>query len=87
MAPTKVLANKKIAEELELCKLKAGFQQQRIDELTKERDFLKEQLAAGKSEDALSKKYSCSLFCFVCMKGVCMRSAGRVGLANKGVGK
>lgn len=53
IAPTKVLANKKIADELELYKLKAGWQQERIDELTKERDFLKEQLAAGKSKDTL----------------------------------
>ncbi|KAL7395314.1 hypothetical protein ABVT39_014283 [Epinephelus coioides] len=51
IAPTKVLANKKIADELELYKLKAGWQQERIDELTKERDFLKEQLAAALKKD------------------------------------
>ena len=53
MAPTKLLADKKIADELEMCKLKADWQQERIDELTKERDYLKEQLAAGKSEDTV----------------------------------
>ena len=49
-APTKQLADKRMASELDLYKLKAGWQQEKIDELTKERDFLKEQLATGKSE-------------------------------------
>lgn len=56
MAPTKLLADKKIADELEMCKLKADWQQEKINELTKERDYLKEQLAAGKSEHTIYNK-------------------------------
>ena len=45
-----------MTDELEMCMLKADWQQEKIDELTKERDYLKEQLAAGKSEDTVCNK-------------------------------
>ncbi|XP_061600273.1 coiled-coil domain-containing protein 106-like [Cololabis saira] len=51
MAPTKRLAEKKMEHELEMCKLKAEWQQEKINELREERDYLKEQLAAALKKD------------------------------------
>lgn len=36
---------------MEMCKLKIEWQKDKIDELTKERDYLKEQLASGKAHN------------------------------------
>lgn len=49
MAPTAQLTDKRKSHELEMCKLKLEWQKDKIDELTRERDYLKEQLASGKS--------------------------------------
>ena len=47
-APTALVANQKMVHEMEKAKMKIEFQQDKINELTKERDYLKEQLASGK---------------------------------------
>ena len=44
VAPTAQLMDKRKSNELEMCKLKMQFQKEKIDELTTERDVLKEQL-------------------------------------------
>lgn len=49
LAPTAQLVDKRKSHELEMCKLKVELQKEKIDELIKERDYLKEQLASGKS--------------------------------------
>nr|XP_055044890.1 coiled-coil domain-containing protein 106-like [Misgurnus anguillicaudatus] len=55
-APTAHLADKRKSHELEMCKLKIDWQKDKIDELTKERDYLKEQLASAlKRGDTVSK--------------------------------
>ena len=36
-----------------MCKKKMEWQNEKIEELTKERDFLKEQLASGKSPNTM----------------------------------
>lgn len=41
------LADKRKSHELEMCRLRLECQKEKIDELTKERDYLKEQLASG----------------------------------------
>lgn len=51
MAPTAHLADQRKSHELEMCKLRVECQKEKIDELTKERDYLKEQLASGKSHN------------------------------------
>ena len=48
MAPTAKLQNQKHKHELDLAKVKIACQEDMIKELTKERDFLKEQLSLGK---------------------------------------
>ncbi|KAI7802686.1 hypothetical protein IRJ41_017134, partial [Triplophysa rosa] len=50
VAPTANLAEKRKSHELEMCKLRVEWQKEKIDELTKERDYLKEQLASGSSQ-------------------------------------
>jgi len=47
-APTAHLADKRKSHELEMCKLTVEWQKEKTEELTKERDYLKEQLASGK---------------------------------------
>ncbi|XP_067284018.1 coiled-coil domain-containing protein 106-like [Pseudorasbora parva] len=47
MAPTAHLADRRKSHELEMLKLKVEWQKDKIDELTKERDYLKEQLASA----------------------------------------
>ncbi|KAK7938630.1 hypothetical protein WMY93_001956 [Mugilogobius chulae] len=47
VAPTALLADKKMALELEKAKMKIESQAQRIEDLSSERDYLKEQLAAA----------------------------------------
>ena len=49
LAPTAQLVDKRRSHELVMCKLKVEQQKEKIEELIKERDYLKEQLAAGKS--------------------------------------
>ncbi|KAF5904394.1 coiled-coil domain-containing protein, partial [Clarias magur] len=46
MAPTTQLAEKRKSHELEICKMRLECQKEKIDELTRERDYLKEQLAS-----------------------------------------
>ncbi|KAG7316724.1 hypothetical protein KOW79_020265 [Hemibagrus wyckioides] len=41
------MADKRKSRELEMCKLRVEWQKEKIDELTKERDYLKEQLASA----------------------------------------
>lgn len=48
MAPTAQLADRRKSHELEMCHLKSELQKEKIDELIKERDYLKQQLASGK---------------------------------------
>ena len=48
MAPTEKLSEQNLSTELEICKMKIISQQEKIANLTRERDFLKEQLSAGK---------------------------------------
>ncbi|XP_053363476.1 uncharacterized protein LOC128533245 [Clarias gariepinus] len=45
MAPTAQMVKKRKSHELEMCKLRLECQREKIDELTRERDYLKEQLA------------------------------------------
>ena len=52
-APTAQLALNNKAHELQMCKKKMEWQNEKIEELTKERDFLKEQLASGKSPNTM----------------------------------
>ncbi|KAK2907392.1 hypothetical protein Q8A67_006377 [Cirrhinus molitorella] len=47
LAPTAHLAEKRKSHELEMCKLRVEWQKEEIDELTKERDCLKEQLVSA----------------------------------------
>ncbi|KAK7879807.1 hypothetical protein WMY93_033527 [Mugilogobius chulae] len=47
IAPTAILAEKRMAQELEMAKIKMQAQAEKIQDLSKERDFLKEQLAAS----------------------------------------
>ncbi|XP_056309263.1 coiled-coil domain-containing protein 106-like [Danio aesculapii] len=51
MAPTAHLPDKRQSHELEMCKLRVEMQKEKIDELTKERDCLKEQLASALKKD------------------------------------
>ncbi|XP_054602655.1 coiled-coil domain-containing protein 106 isoform X2 [Nothobranchius furzeri] len=46
IAPTAQLTDRRRSQEVEICKMKLEWQKEKIDELTKERDYLKEQLAA-----------------------------------------
>ena len=48
MAPTKQRSEENLSTELAICKVKIATQQEKITDLTRERDFLKEQLSAGK---------------------------------------
>lgn len=48
MAPTAQLADKRKSKDLEMCQLRVEVLKDKVEELTKERDYLKEQLAAGK---------------------------------------
>ncbi|KAK0143115.1 hypothetical protein N1851_018760 [Merluccius polli] len=52
VAPTAQLMDKRKSNELETCKLKMQFQKEKIDELTTERDFLKEQLTSSEEESS-----------------------------------
>ncbi|CAL8406633.1 unnamed protein product [Arctogadus glacialis] len=52
-APTAQLALNNKAHELQMCKNKMEWQNEKIEELTKERDFLKEQLVSGKSPNTM----------------------------------
>ncbi|XP_058626594.1 uncharacterized protein DDB_G0280579-like isoform X2 [Onychostoma macrolepis] len=57
VAPTAHLADKRKSHELEMCKLRVEWQKEKIDELTKERDYLKEQLVSAlKREDTGSSQ-------------------------------
>ncbi|XP_056305630.1 coiled-coil domain-containing protein 106-like [Danio aesculapii] len=56
MAPTAHLSDKRQSHELEMCKLRVEMQKEKIDELTKERDYLKEQLASALKKDKGSSK-------------------------------
>ncbi|KTF72202.1 hypothetical protein cypCar_00046769, partial [Cyprinus carpio] len=57
VAPTAHLADKRQSHELEMCKLRVEWQKEKIDELTKERDYLKEQLVSAlKREDTGSSQ-------------------------------
>ncbi|XP_051233437.1 uncharacterized protein DDB_G0280579-like [Dicentrarchus labrax] len=47
MAPTAQLVDKRKSHKLEMCKQKIELQKEKIDELIKERDYLKEQLASA----------------------------------------
>ncbi|XP_030011316.1 coiled-coil domain-containing protein 106-like [Sphaeramia orbicularis] len=61
MAPTAKLIDKRKSQELEMFQLKMELQQEKIDELIKERDYLKEQLTLGKSP------YTHLMFVFGCI--------------------
>ncbi|XP_056460123.1 uncharacterized protein DDB_G0280579-like isoform X3 [Gadus chalcogrammus] len=50
-APTAQLALNNKAHELQMCKKKMEWQNEKIEELTKERDFLKEQLVSALKKD------------------------------------
>lgn len=71
MAPTAQLADKRKSHELEMCQLRVELQKEKIDELTKEREYLKEQLASGKSPytqySTVGSYVSLSLDSRVCM--------------------
>ncbi|XP_003460172.1 E3 ubiquitin-protein ligase RBBP6-like [Oreochromis niloticus] len=54
VAPTAQLADRRKSQELEICKMRLEYQKDKIDELTKERDYLKEQLAASLSKEPTS---------------------------------
>ncbi|CAI5685394.1 unnamed protein product [Oreochromis niloticus] len=54
VAPTAQLAARRKSQELEICKMRLEWQKDKIDELTKERDYLKEQLAASLSKEPTS---------------------------------
>ncbi|XP_032365929.1 coiled-coil domain-containing protein 106-like, partial [Etheostoma spectabile] len=56
MAPTAQLGLKQKSNELEMFKLRVEWQKEKIAELTKERDYLKDQLASGKSPNKHSQK-------------------------------
>lgn len=58
VAPTAHLADKRKSHELEMCKLRVEWQKEKIDELTKERDYLKEQLVSGKTHNTRVQNYS-----------------------------
>lgn len=65
MAPTAKLQKHK--HELELAKMKIACQEDLIKELTKERDFLKEQLSQGKSIITVFHRYVVyyvNIFCY-----------------------
>ncbi|GAA6091691.1 homeotic protein female sterile-like [Tachysurus ichikawai] len=47
MAPTAQLTHKRKSHELEMCKLRVEWQKEKIDDLTKERDYLKEEMASA----------------------------------------
>ena len=70
LAPTAQLVDKKRSHELEMCKLKVELQKDKIDELIKERDYLKEQLATGTSPYT-KEKFLCSWFsCCGCISAL-----------------
>ncbi|CAI5661303.1 unnamed protein product [Oreochromis niloticus] len=54
VAPPAQLADRRKSQELEICKMSLEWQKDKIDELTKERDYLKEQLAASLSKEPTS---------------------------------
>ncbi|XP_019218879.2 coiled-coil domain-containing protein 106 [Oreochromis niloticus] len=54
VAPPAQLADRRKSQELEICKMRLEWQKDKIDELTKERDYLKEQLAASLSKEPTS---------------------------------
>ncbi|KAL3987801.1 hypothetical protein ACER0C_014916 [Sarotherodon galilaeus] len=54
IAPTAQLADRRKSQELEICKMRLEWQKDKIDELTKERDYLKKQLAASLSKEPTS---------------------------------
>ncbi|XP_034541956.1 coiled-coil domain-containing protein 106-like [Notolabrus celidotus] len=51
MAPTAQLAVERRTSELDVCRMRIEWQQEKINELTKERDYLKEQLASSLRKD------------------------------------
>lgn len=61
IAPTTQLANRKAFQELQLFKMKKEWQREKQEEVMKERDFLKEQLAAGRSTLIFRDRY-CLVF-------------------------
>lgn len=58
MAPTAMLVDKRRSQEIKILEMKVGYQTEKIEELTKERDFLKDQLASVLKKDTSSKKDS-----------------------------
>ncbi|KAL3984419.1 calcium/calmodulin-dependent protein kinase (CaM kinase) II [Sarotherodon galilaeus] len=54
VAPTAQLADRRKSQELEICKMRLEWEKDQIDELTKERGYLKEQLAASLSKEPTS---------------------------------
>ncbi|KAF5891532.1 coiled-coil domain-containing protein, partial [Clarias magur] len=50
--PTVQLAEKRKSHELVMCKMRLECQKEKIDELTRERDYLKEQLASALRREA-----------------------------------
>ncbi|KAF4115274.1 hypothetical protein G5714_002763 [Onychostoma macrolepis] len=57
VAPTAHLADKRKSHELEMCKLRVEWQKEKIDELTKERDYLKEQLVSAQTPQQVVARY------------------------------
>ncbi|XP_028272708.1 coiled-coil domain-containing protein 106-like, partial [Parambassis ranga] len=49
LAPTAQVVDRRKTHELDMCKMRMELQKEKIEELTTERDYLKEQLASGKS--------------------------------------
>uniref|UniRef100_A0A1A7WUL2 Coiled-coil domain containing 106 n=1 Tax=Iconisemion striatum TaxID=60296 RepID=A0A1A7WUL2_9TELE len=56
-APTSLVVEKR-SHEIEMLEMKVQWQNEKINELTKERDFLKEQLASVFKKDTTSENYS-----------------------------
>ncbi|XP_041837971.1 coiled-coil domain-containing protein 106-like [Melanotaenia boesemani] len=56
MAPTAMLVEKRRSQEIKILEMKVGYQTEKIEELTKERDFLKDQLASVLKKDTSSKR-------------------------------
>ncbi|RXN04372.1 coiled-coil domain-containing protein 106-like [Labeo rohita] len=73
VAPTAHLADKNKSHELEMYKLRVEWQKDKTDELTKERDYLKEQLASAQTPQQVVSRYKKILWHF--SKGGTMSAA------------